>query len=571
MNKILLSLVAFFTFSLSIAQDLPKYLTEDEKAMMPAYIQQAKLGNITTPPSSPVRAMAEWEELDGLLVTWTSYTTIIREIVKYARQETQVYIVCADSNAVKSNLTSNSIPLSNIHYLVAPFNSVWSRDYGQWNVYTNDIDSLLIVDWIYNRPRPKDDTIPKVLADHLNLPFYEMTTPPYDLIHTGGNYMVDGFGTAFSSNLVVDENPTKSIADIDTIMKHFMGIDRYIKMTVLPYDDIHHIDMHLKLLDEETLLVGEFPAGVSDGPQIEANLLYILNNFNSVYGTPYKIVRIPMPPSTAGAYAPNTSYRTYANSVFINKTILVPTYYPQYDTTAIRIYKEALPGYNVIGINANGMISAGGALHCITKEIGAADPLLISHKALPNTFDVINPYQVDARIQHRSGISTAGIYYRTDTLQPYQPAAMSLTNVQDNIWTAYIPAQPVGSVVYYYVEANSNSGKAQVRPLPAPAGFWKFEVLPIVSMNEIGLMEFKPVFPNPSKGITAIPVSSNKATELKITLNDLLGRKVKDIFEGTVPVGDSYYFINTTDTSSGVYLIKFESESNMQTQKLVVR
>lgn len=38
-----------------------------------------------------------------------------------------------------------------------------------------------------------------------------------------------------------------------------MGIDRYIKMDELPYDGIHHIDMHMKLLDEETLLVGEYP------------------------------------------------------------------------------------------------------------------------------------------------------------------------------------------------------------------------------------------------------------------------------------------------------------------------
>ena len=38
-------------------------------------------------------------------------------------------------------------------------------------------------------------------------------------------------------------------------MKKFMGIERYIKMETLPYDEIHHIDMHMKLLDEETILM----------------------------------------------------------------------------------------------------------------------------------------------------------------------------------------------------------------------------------------------------------------------------------------------------------------------------
>lgn len=42
-------------------------------------------------------------------------------------------------------------------------------------------------------------------------------------------------------------------------MLDYLGLDRYIKMETLPYDDIHHIDMHMKLIDEETILVGQFP------------------------------------------------------------------------------------------------------------------------------------------------------------------------------------------------------------------------------------------------------------------------------------------------------------------------
>ena len=68
----------------------------------------------------------------------------------------------------------------------------------------------------------------------------------------------------------------------------------------------------------------------------------------------------------------------------VNKKVLVPTYRTQYDTSGLRILREAMPGYEVVGIdcddfNAN-IISLGGAIHCITKEIGASDPLLISHQ-----------------------------------------------------------------------------------------------------------------------------------------------------------------------------------------------
>src|SRR5205823_6317275 len=121
-------------------------------------------------------------------------------------------------------------------------------------------------------------------------------------------------------------------------------------------------------------------------------------------------------------------YWTYTNSVFVNKTVILPMYSQQYDTTAIRIYQEALPGYTITGINCTGIITALGAIHCITKEVAARDPLLISHQPHDDTYDVVNPYQIDARIQHRSGISAAEIYYRTDTMLPYSSVTMTLTS-----------------------------------------------------------------------------------------------------------------------------------------------
>ncbi|MBL0104624.1 MAG: agmatine deiminase family protein [Bacteroidetes bacterium] len=430
MKRILFLLLALPLFGYA---QLSHQISEQEKLAMPSYLQQARTAGITTPPTSRVRASAEWEEIDYLMIAWTSYPTILREIVRAAQAETQVIVVCSDSNTVKTALTSASVPLTNVHYVIAPFNTIWSRDYGQWNVYTNDVDSLALIDWIYNRPRPSDDTVPTSIERFTGLPMYRTTTPPYDLIHTGGNFMCDGFGTGFSSDLIIDENPNLTEAEIDTIMSKFMGISRYIKMTALPYDVIHHIDMHIKLLDEETLLVGEYPAGIADGPQIEANLQYVLSNFNSVFGTPYKVIRIPMPPDAGGAY-PNTGgdYRTYTNSVFVNKTIILPTYAQQYDTTAIRIYQEAFPGYTIAGINCNSIIPSLGAIHCITKEVAAADPLLISHQPLHDTYITTGSYPVTALMKHRSGIQSATLYYRTDTLQPYQSIAMtSLSSVID--------------------------------------------------------------------------------------------------------------------------------------------
>ena len=319
---ILAVLVAGFS---SFAQDLPHFLTPAEREILKSYLPPTPFS--ISPPSANVRTMAEWEELQGLLITWTSYTSILRQIVDYAQDECPVYIVCSDSNSVKTYLTSGGVPLTNLKFIIASFNSIWCRDYGPWTVYKDKSDSLYIIDWIYNRPRPLDDVIPSAFASFINRPIYQTTTSPYNLTHTGGNFMADGNGTGFSSKLILTDNAGKTEAEIDTIMNKFMGINRYVLMTTLPYDAIHHIDMHMKLLDEETILVGQYPAGVADGPQIESNVQYILANYQSCYGRPYKIVRIPMPPDASGKYPDNNGdYRTYTNSVFVNKTVIVPIY-----------------------------------------------------------------------------------------------------------------------------------------------------------------------------------------------------------------------------------------------------
>lgn len=573
MKKLFLLFTIISLLTLSTSAQTDHRMSDNEKALIPQYMQSARtVPNIPvpafiTPPSSPVRTIGEWEELQALVVGWKTYPTVLREIVRAAKEETRVVIVYNSPDtqtSIMNYLAGGGVDTVNVTFLNSPLNSVWSRDYGPWSAYTNDVDTLITIDWIYNRPRPADDAVPGAVATLLNTPLYQTTTAPYDLVHTGGNFMTDGFGTGFSSELVLDENSlaggfnvNHTAAEVDSIMNQFMGISRYIRMPTLPYDVIHHIDMHMKLLDEETLLFGQYPTGIADGPQIEANLLYVLNNYNSVYGTPYKIVRVPMPddnnlwPNNGG------DYFTYTNSSFINKTIILPIYGIPEDSTAINIYRNQLPGYKVVPINCAGMISALGALHCITKEIGTSDPLLISHQPLGNTTDTINDYGVSAYIKHRSGISTATIYWTTDTLLPWQSAGMTASPTAD-IFTGSIPAQSAGTTIYYYISANSNSGKTQVRPMPAPQGWWRFNVTGTTAIGEVVPIALKAPFPNPCSAITCIPVNTPVTGNYRITLTDIMGRTVKIIHNDQLPAGEKNLFFNAADLANGVYEIRIE-------------
>lgn len=538
---------------------------------------------LNQPPEGEIRTMAEWEEIQALVVTWTSYKPLLAEIIKYAQEECKV-IVHIPTNSSSSSVTSELLNTYNV--AVGPnvvfrkqaFNSIWIRDYGANSVYMNEVDSLFLVDWKYNRPsRPADDTLPRSYARLLNLNLVQNLVEPNRVVHTGGNFMSDGFGTGFSSNLVLDENPTKTEVQIDAIMQEYMGISRYIKMETLPYDGIHHIDMHMKLLDEETLLMTQYPTGVADGPQIEANLLYVLDNYNSVFGTPYKVVRVPSPSDAFGNFPDNINggdYLTYSNSVFVNKTVLLTSYREEFDTIAYRKYHENLPGYRIKMLDCNDIIGASGAIHCITHSVGVNDPLLISHQALKDTYDTQNAYLVKGLVKHRNGIQQSLLYYRTDSIANFTTLPMTLSVDSTDLWEAAIPAQVAGTYIQYYIQGFAENGKTQVRPITAPSGFWSFNVLDssnvITQIKAIEqLFEFA-LFPNPSNGITCIPVKSLGNLSLSLVVYDINGRLVSNIFTGTTTAGENRFYINTENWEAGVYLVKASTSKGNAMQKLVV-
>ncbi len=603
MRKITLAAACLLITTFVFAQDrgLPKGFAPGEREMMREYLQNLSAGarDITDPPNIPVRTMAEWEELQSLTIAWASYPRILKQIVAASKNDVEILILCNDQGTVsnaQSYLLSNNaggppLPdLENVTFLIVPYNSVWIRDYGGNTVYGNDVDSLMMVDWIYNRPRPLDDASPVAVAEHKGIPLIRTLLPPYDLVNTGGNFHVDGRGTAWSSELVVEENEPGNPwstgnglteEEIDEIKADFMGVERYIKMTALQYDNINHIDMHFRPMDEETLLVGEFPEGVSDGPQINANIEYVLSNYNSVWGTPYRVHRIPMPSSLSGGYPGwqfgNAWYRTYTNSFFTNNTYVMPVYREEFDTTAFRIIEELLPGYNIVGIDCddgnNPIIAASGAIHCITKEIGVNEPLLISHQRLRDTDETEEDYALSAMVKHKSGIASVSVFWKTDLEDDYEEIFLDLTNPMENIWSGAIPAQPGGTTVYYYIHAEANNGKTINRPIPAPTAYFPFKVMAITSVLENDMKTgFSEVFPNPASAITYIGVNSVATIDAHIFVTDMHGRMIQDIYQGGLVVGENKFFLDASSLSAGMYLIVLRNGlGEMETKRLVVR
>ncbi len=563
-------LITFSSFSthLSAQEPLPKWMTEEEKAIYQEYLENLPQPKSTSPPANPPRTPGEFEEAMGVIITWAVYNDELRDIVRHAREAVMVFIVTNNEAGVQNYLINGGVSLENIYFIQAPFNSVWVRDFGPQSTYLDDTDELAFIDWSYNRPRPQDNQIPAFMADYFGFNIHQMAYQSTLLTATGGNFMTDGHGTGFSSRLILAENPSLTEDQVDHIKYEYKGIHTYIKMDELPYDIISHLDMHMKLLDEETLLVGEFPAGVSDGPYIEANLAYLLTNYNTCYDRYYNVVRVPMAPSPTGNYPPNAYYRTYTNSVILNNVVLVPIYGSYLDAEALAIYEAAMPGYEIIGINMNNVISASGAIHCITREIAATDPIFISHAPIrPEEIDDQEEIEIKTFISTQSGIESAQLFWTEDPDNGFMQMDMVLEN---DTFYAHIPSKELYTEIHYYISATNNNEKTITKPLVAPAGYYTVNFGDTETSSPIieSTLRFN-VYPNPANDFISISVSPQSG-DLNLEVTDMHART---IIQDVIPPSD-HEILETYqlhDLPAGIYLLKLSNKHESTTHKIIVQ
>jgi hypothetical protein len=232
----------------------------------------------------------------------------------------------------------------------------------------------------------------------------------------------------------------------------------------------------------------------------------------------------------------------------------------------------------VVGIdcdnNGEAIISLSGAIHCITHTVGIEDPLMISHLPLPDTEDTINDYTVEAYISHRSEILSANMQWSTSLDAEWNNVPMALLSGEAENWSANIPAQPAGTSLYYYVEAEANSGKTGTRPMPAPEGWWSFNVID----ENVGFDEhfldtpFLQAFPNPASAIACIPLDLPRASKGQLYLSNALGQKILVIHNGDINAGINKYFFDAQGMAQGAYLLTLDFENGQRwSQHLMIK
>lgn len=410
----------------------------------------------TDPPPGPVTNIAEFEKQQAVLIRYQFGITY--ELIAALSQECVVVTLVANTSEqtyVTNQYTNQGVNLENCEFILAATNSVWTRDYGPWFIFDGN-DEMGIVDFTYNRPRPLDNAIPAKVANELGINLFAM-----DIATAGGNYMTDGMGISASSDLIYEENPNYTPAQVDQIFEDYLGIHTYHAVPDPNNTYIDHIDCWGKYLSWDKILIRSVPQSHPQYDEIEATAAYFASQ-NSSFGTPYQVFRV---------YTPND--QPYTNSLIVNNRVFVPITNSAYDAQALATYEEAMPGYEVMGFT--GTWQSTDALHCRTKGLADINQVHIRHIPLVGEQPVQSDYEIAATVKAFSGAALLNeapvLNYRINGA-PWQTTQM--TNTAGNDYSVTLSGITEGSTIEYYIYAEDELGNHNYHPFIGAADPYLF-------------------------------------------------------------------------------------------------
>ena len=413
----------------------------------------------------------------------------------------------SDTTVVHQTLERMGLRHDNLRFLLEEGNSIWYRDCGPICFYYGDEDNLAMLDFYYRRyDRALDDQVPSLIHKQTGIPNYIT-----DFVWEGGNCLVDGAGNLVTSETVYNinndtEGPIEWDGEDYSTVHHryksalsktevYQALNEMVGQRathIVPqfwYDGgTGHVDLYADAWNENGFAFSIMPERYSnwdDYKTEEKNIAY-LGEQKSIFGRNYYTMsQLPFPSNDAGKpFTDQEQYnqtysRTYANHVFVNNLILQPCFSKvgkdgmpsaDWDRANIEAVKRAYPGYTIYCIDIRGFDGLGGAIHCVTKQIPADNPIRILHKNIHGDVNLgeLTAVPFSAIITNKSGIENAALMLRTNGGE-WQRTNLTANG---NRWYTSIPAGSfkVGESVDYYFMATSVNGKTITKPFTASQG-----------------------------------------------------------------------------------------------------
>lgn len=534
----------------------PYHLTAEEQLLMHTLHEKAAR-HFTVAPQGPVNAVAEFQPMEGVVIAYPLGIPV--NLVNKLSQITKVKVLVnsnSDANTATSRFTQNGVNMSNVEFWNINHDSYWTRDYGPWFIIDGN-DQVGIVDFTYNRPqRPNDDAAMNHIASNLNCTMYAMP-----MVHTGGNYMCDGYGTAASTQLVLDENPNETAVSLRQIAQSYLGIDQYLFIDDPMNDYIYHIDCWAKFLDVDKVLVSQVPTSDYRYNDYEAAAA-VFANATTPWGNHYQVYRV---------YAPGSGWQAtpYTNSLILNDHVFVPQTGSQWDDDAIEVYQQAMPGYTIVPVmqTSSAVWDNTDALHCRTHEIADRGMLYIKHYPL---LDVQEP--TDGAAVLTADIRTlSGQPLVTDSLLAYY-------RINNGVWQ-HVNLSPAGGTAFetsisglqhldtvdYYLFAKDQSGRRECHPYIGAADPHRFIVNTSETHDAISeLQEDANILLYPNPAVDHFVLRGEDLSEMRVY--NALGQLVET---AKLHAGSNAFDCQTW--TAGVYYLSIYTNSGKKISRKIVK
>ncbi|MDO5760823.1 MAG: agmatine deiminase family protein [Bacteroidota bacterium] len=624
--------------TLSLPEDIIYPIESDEVQailMTWSYTSKSVSGDIGAMPVFEDKGIIDYsDELVDIysvpdVASNSDIAVVFAKLADAIQKHTQVWIniwAADDSTTIKNYMQQRGTPLTNYRFFINPGNAFWYRDCGPVAFYYGDNDDIAFMDFEYYGLRPLDNDIPVRIAEQLGIPVYTSA-----IEYEGGNILLDGLGTLITTSAVYESNMDDyglaylddnspygyyveskeplTEQQVEDSLKYLLNLSKLVVLPALQYDGgTGHIDLYCDMWEETGFVVAQYPQALSswaDYQRVSTNL-DSLSNMENYFGNKYFISRIPLPARNDGNwYSSQANYsmrytRSFSNHTFVNDAIIQPVFY---DTTltgtaagdiegnraAIEIMKEKYPGYTFEEIDVRSFDGSGGALHCITKQIPAENPVRIYHQPLRYINTTIEPLSfasLNILAQNKSGISEVKVFYRYASDNDF--TELSCYSMGSNMYGVDIPLQAnvTKDTIFYYISATSNNGKTITKPMTAPLGYYTLpygtEINGVLQADVYGngtynwvslltnsyntLNSIGQVYPTPATNRITIdlPQSNQKIYYRVVNL------KGQVLLEGKTESNSSKLGLDVSSLKAGNYWISFTDGNFSTVRKIIV-
>ena len=292
-----------------------------------------------------------------------TFVNIINAITRFQK----CLVVSYELEAVKSHFTPNK----NLFFAPYTCDDTWARDCSALGIEEDGKTKLLdftFTAWGGKFEASRDNLMSQNLAKYYSAPMQKC-----EFILEGGGVESNGEGLILTTSECMhnaNRNADQTSLEIENSLKEFFGASDVLLLRngYLSGDDTDsHIDTLARFVSRDSIMYvkcdNEDDEHYVALKAMEQELLLLAQKHN--------LKLIPLPMAEALYYEDERLPATYANFLFVNGAVIVPTYGSSVDATALEVFEKSFPHLEVVGVDCSVLVRQHGSLHCVTMQFSS--------------------------------------------------------------------------------------------------------------------------------------------------------------------------------------------------------